>query len=138
MCKINKMCSFHRFTRNVEIALLCFSCQWSIHKSCRICQRQLFVTQYLMAFSRHHCAVAIYKHLSPEIADICSPSSSSWKYIPRKLNCSMKIVELESILAGFLSSLWLSNWSLENLWTISKFPHQKFQWKLFTYSIFCD
>ena len=49
----------------------------------------------------------------------------------------MMIVELESISADFLSSLWLDNSSLENSNTLQyeKIPQQKFQWKLCAYSI---
>ena len=61
MCKI---CSFHEFTRNVEIVLYAFLAGG------RYRNRALCNIILIMASSHQHCAIADYSHLSPEIVRI--------------------------------------------------------------------
>ena len=143
---------FHSFTvysfswvdKEHSNCALCFSCQMQIQKSCHILERQLLTTIPEMTSSHHHCAIADYSHLTPEIVGICT------RVHLQVLVENIKEIQLRYKDCG--SQKYISSFPLLfmighliprkplNTLQYEKFHHLKFQWKmkiLCSVCIFC-
>ena len=65
------MCNFYGLARNVETVFYAFLASGKSRNAAAY-RKDSSLRQYLLASSRHRCAIADYSHLPPEIVGICT------------------------------------------------------------------